>query len=101
MIVSVVFLRKYLDNSPLFQRFLLAPPEGAAAIELDRREAVVDYSHLMGQSGKTSTPLSPSGKAFFGDELIDVVSDGLAVDRGTMVRVVEVAGNRVVVREVE
>ena len=53
----------------------------------------------MGKEGRTTTPLSPAGKADFDGELFDVISDGVAVGRNATVVVVEVAGNRVVVRE--
>lgn len=99
VMVSVLLLRRYLEESPLFRRVVLAPPEGASALELAEREAVVDYRHLLGTQGRTTTPLSPSGKALFADDLIDVVSDGLAVESGATIVVTEVAGNRVVVRE--
>lgn len=96
---SGFLLRKYIDQSPYFRKVMLAPPEGAVAAERERREAVVHYDHLMGQQGRATTPLVPAGKADFDGELVDVVSDGLAVDKNATVVVVEVAGNRVVVRE--
>ncbi len=97
--VGAVLLRKYLEKLPYFRYVMLAPVEGAALEEQQRREAVVQYDYLLGKQGRTTTPLVPSGKADFDGELIDVVSDGLAVDRGAIVTVVEVVGNRVVVRE--
>ena len=54
---------------------------------------------MLGQIGKAMTPLVPAGKADFDGELIDVVSDGVAVDKNAIVEVIEVAGNRVVVKE--
>jgi membrane-bound serine protease (ClpP class) len=36
----------------------------------------------------------------FGDEYIDVVAEGAYVEAGTRVQVVEIEGNRVVVKEV-
>ena len=55
----------------------------------------------MGATGTTSTQLTPGGKARFGDQLVDVMADGEAIDRGTPVKVVEVQGSRVLVRRVE
>jgi membrane-bound ClpP family serine protease len=46
----------------------------------------------------TTTPLTPAGKARFGHELVDVIADGEFVSRGTAVTVVEVHGNRILVR---
>lgn len=92
-------LRDLLAKAPFLRRTMLAPPEGEALIAQQARESVVQWDHLMGQVGKAITPLVPAGKADFAGDLIDVVSDGLAVDKNAMVEVIEVAGNRVVVRE--
>jgi membrane-bound serine protease (ClpP class) len=56
---------------------------------------------LLGRRGVTFTPLGPSGKIRLGERLLDVVADGEFIDRGVDVEVVEVHGNRVVVRRVE
>lgn len=98
-VVGAVLLRKYLGDIPYFQRMMLPAQEGSVLIERQRRESVVQYDHLVGTMGRATTPLVPAGKVDFHGELVDVVSDGLAVDRGAIVEVVEVAGNRVVVRE--
>jgi membrane-bound ClpP family serine protease len=42
----------------------------------------------------------PAGKADFDGELIDVIADGLPIDRGQAVVVVKTRGNRVLVRAV-
>jgi membrane-bound serine protease (ClpP class) len=44
------------------------------------------------------SPLRPAGKVQVGDLLLDVVSEGGWVDAGQAVQVVQVEGNRVVVR---
>jgi len=40
---------------------------------------------------------APSGKARFGNELVDVITDGVAVPHGAEIIVTDVVGNRVVV----
>jgi len=47
--------------------------------------------------GTVESDLHPSGKALFGEVLLDVVTEGDFVARGAKVRVLEVSGNRVVV----
>lgn len=56
---------------------------------------------LMGQEGVAVGDLRPSGVARFGDARIDVVTEGDYVVRDSRVRVIEIKGNRVVVRKVE
>ena len=55
---------------------------------------------LLGAIGVTATPLRPAGKVRFGDDFIDVIAEGSYVMPGTRVQVVEIEGNRVVVKEV-
>lgn len=56
---------------------------------------------LAGQSGRTLTPLRPSGIADIGDLRVDVVADSEFLEAGVEVRVCEVEGNRVVVEAIE
>jgi len=97
-IAAIFVIRRFLPNTPYFNRMLLKPPEGEELEELNRRESLVSWGHLAGKTGFTTTPLVPAGKAQFGDELIDVISDGEMLERGTSVYVAEVLGNRVIVR---
>ena len=60
-------------------------------------EAMVHWEHLLGESGRTTTRLSPAGKVRFGTKVYDVVSDGEMVDADSPVKVIEVSGNRIVV----
>lgn len=61
-----------------------------------RDETLVE---LEGQEGVTVSALRPSGVATISDRRIDVVSQGDMIDSGTRIKVVEVKGNRVVVRK--
>jgi membrane-bound serine protease (ClpP class) len=56
-------------------------------------------SHLVGKIGIAHTELRPAGIAIINDRKIDVVSPGSFVADGVEVRVHDVSGNRVVVRE--
>jgi membrane-bound serine protease (ClpP class) len=56
---------------------------------------------LLGQSGMTLTALRPAGTCVFNGKRVDVVADGVFIEKGTAVKVVAVEGLRVVVRAVE
>jgi len=100
ILVFGMLARRYLPHAPMFNRVMLAPPEGQELAELSDRESMVDYDHLLDQQGQTTTQLTPSGKARIGNELIDVIADGEVIELGATIEVVEVRGNRVVVRSV-
>jgi membrane-bound serine protease (ClpP class) len=101
VVIALTVFRRYISKAPILNRMLLPPPEGQALSELSRRESMAQFDHLLHKRGTTLTPLTPSGKARFGDEYIDVVSDGDFLPAGGDVYVIETTGNRVVVRAVE
>ncbi|HZN36005.1 MAG TPA: NfeD family protein [Pirellulaceae bacterium] len=99
-VASIYVIRRFLPDTPYLNRMLLAPPRAEEREAISRRESLVAWDHLSGKRGITMTPLVPAGKVQFGDELVDCVSNGELVAKGTPVVVEEVAGNRVVVRRV-
>jgi membrane-bound serine protease (ClpP class) len=100
IVVLAMAMRRYLPHTPLFSHMVLEPPSGAELEDLAHREALVDLEHLLGRKGQATTQLTPSGKARFDNELVDVIADGEVISRGAEVLVVAVQGNRVVVRSV-
>lgn len=56
---------------------------------------------LIGRRGITQTALRPAGVMELDRERLDVVSDGLFIDKGQEVEVIKVEGSRIVVREVD
>ncbi len=60
-----------------------------------------DASHrsLKGKSGKAINNLRPSGLAIIEGQRMDVVADGSYIEKDARVKVVDVGGNRVVVRK--
>jgi membrane-bound ClpP family serine protease len=100
-VVVAVLLRKWLPSAPILGQVFLAPPSGEEAQTISRREALIDLHELHGARGVAATQLTPSGKARFGSRLVDVITDGDVIRRGTQIEVVEIIGNRVIVRAVE
>ncbi len=97
---AVFFLRKYVTTLPILRRIMLDPRSNDESISpalRDQKEALAKRDHLLRRTGKTTTPLVPAGKAQIGNELVDVITDGRMVERGTLIRVVQVLGNRVIV----
>ncbi|MEG0450037.1 MAG: NfeD family protein, partial [Lysinibacillus sp.] len=61
----------------------------------------VNRTELLGQVGKTITPLRPAGTAQFANERVDVVTEGGYIDAAKHVVVIKAEGSRIVVREKE
>ena len=100
VVVGGILLHKVFPNSPLFKRLALeAPKPREANIDGTDREAVVDWSHLLGRKGEAVTPIMPSGKARIDGKVYDVISDGEVIDKGDSVEVLQAIANRVVVKK--
>jgi membrane-bound serine protease (ClpP class) len=106
-IVAAVFVSRYLGAIPVMKGLMLEVAAASPSTEGNTGTGSLAASALsgiavqIGDHGVTDSPLRPAGKARFGDRFVDVVSDGGFIDPDKPVRVIEVAGNRVVVREVE
>jgi membrane-bound ClpP family serine protease len=101
VVVAAIALRRYLPHAPVFRVLLLNPAAEEELIELDYRESLADFSHLVGQQGTATTNLMPAGKADFEGQLVDVIAEGLPIERGQAVVVTKARGNRVLVRPVD
>ena len=87
-------VHRWLPATPGLRTVLLAPPAAAAWDDSD------PLADLIGAEGTTTTRLALAGKARVAGELRDVTSDGVLVEPGVAVRVVDVRGGRLVVRPV-
>ena len=92
------FLVRYLPNIPYANRLALAPPE--EGLGRDDVPGAAQAASLLGAVGMTVTVLRPAGTVRLGEDFVDVVSEGGYLPAGSRVQVVEIEGNRVVVREV-
>jgi membrane-bound serine protease (ClpP class) len=105
---AVVFAR-YFPSLPLFNRLVLKPEPwtgtGGGGTDLDdptekpSTEGYDSLAFLVGETGRTTTVLRPSGKARFGELLIDVTADGYFIEPDSLVEVIDVQGSRVIVKQ--
>ncbi len=98
--ITLMVIGPRMQRLPMFKRLVLAPPvadETEAAA--DESGQASEFGVVVGDEGTADTPLRPAGRAIFGEEYVDVVADGRFIDAGRPIRVIEIQGNRVVVRE--
>ncbi|UCC32477.1 MAG: hypothetical protein JSU86_09380 [Phycisphaerales bacterium] len=93
-LIGIGMLSRFLPRMPVFGRMVPANPTPS--------EVAIDdpYRGLarVGDVGEAAGPLHPAGKARFGSQLVDVVTQGEYLEGGAQVEVIERRGNRVVVR---
>jgi membrane-bound serine protease (ClpP class) len=98
---TAIMVGRYLPHIPYANRLVLQPPDDQEdQAELERTQEGLQASALLGAIGVAATTLRPAGKAQFGEQFLDVVAEGDYVNAGSRVQVIEIEGNRIVVKEI-
>ncbi len=108
--VGASLVGRYLPSMPILNRMVLKPEPYTGSVEevedgypVDKPPPSEEYeslAFLMGETGRTTTVLKPSGKARFGNLLVDVRADGYYIERDALIEVIDVQGMRVIVKPV-
>jgi membrane-bound serine protease (ClpP class) len=86
-------LARFLPKTPIYRTFVSQSASGVQAeAQVEERRAA-----LQGQIGVALSNLRPGGKARFGDQILDVMSQGDLVAKGTRVRIVGYSGPEAIV----
>ncbi len=96
LLTGLILMRTLLSRIPGFRGLVMDSPD---LVALNDAERIENYDHLLGADGVATTPLHPSGKAKFGEETVQVVSEGIAIESGTRLKVIQVFANRVIVEQ--
>jgi membrane-bound ClpP family serine protease len=99
--VGAIVLAWYLPHMPWASRMVLKPVESnSETLDEEATSALEANANLLGAIGIAATSLRPAGKVRFDDAYVDVVAEGEFVESGSRVQVIEIEGNRIVVKEV-
>jgi membrane-bound serine protease (ClpP class) len=92
-VVAVLVLSRFLPKTPIYHVVVSQSASGmkAEAVQQEQRAA------LQGQVGVAISALRPGGKAQFGDQILDVISQGEMVPKGTRVRIIGFSGKEALV----
>jgi len=95
-------LTKYLPKFQFLSGLILAPTAAKKGSEFEVSMTAPAESETaivnVGDVGEVVSILRPTGKAKFGDAIVDVVAEGDFLDKGTRIEIIEIRGNRVVVK---
>lgn len=92
-ILCLALLSRFLPQTSLYPQLV---SQGASGVVADAQLEALQRQR-MGAVGVVLTPLHPGGKAKFGEEILDVISQGDAIESGSSVRVIDHRGNEAVV----
>ncbi|WP_165245995.1 NfeD family protein [Paludisphaera soli] len=102
--IGAMVLARYFPVIPIFNRLILKPEPWVAVEAADpaikpSMEGYESLAFLIGETGRTTSPLRPTGKARFGNLLIDVTADNFYIEPDSLVEVIDVQGSRVIVKQ--
>ena len=95
-VVAILILSRVLPRTSLYPALV---SQGASGV---LTEAALNAAHQKhrGMVGVALSTLRPGGKAKFGDEILDVVTEGDLIEKGSPVRVIGSSGHEAVVEVV-
>lgn len=96
--IIIGFLARYLPRTSIYRRFALmtSNPPGTSLAGAPREFATA-VALSPGTQGVSLSMLRPSGKARFGHQVVDVITQGEFVPPDTALRIVQTDGMRIVV----
>lgn len=90
---AVWLLSRWLQHTSLFRAIIPASASGVASVQARG----LAQSARVGQVGVAQSVLHPGGKAQFGEELLDVMTQGEMITKGAKVRIIAHSGTEAIV----
>jgi membrane-bound serine protease (ClpP class) len=104
-VVLAWILTKYLPKLQFLSGLILVPAVAKQGTEMEiSMTAPPELETIgvkVGDTGQVVSTLRPTGKARFGNAIVDVVAKAEFLDKGTQVEIINIHGNRVVVKAVK
>ncbi len=101
-VVLAWLLGKYVPKIEFLSGLILMPTAAKPGSQMQISMTTPSESQTadvkVGDRGQVVSILRPTGKARFGDAIVDVVAEAEFLDTGTEVEIIEIRGNRVVVK---
>ena len=95
--IAIFLMFKFMPGMPLFNRLVLTTSETTqSGFVIPPQPA--GGSDLTGAKGMALTALHPTGKIEENNNTLDVVTDGEFIEKGQTVEIIEIRGNRIVVK---
>jgi len=95
----LVLAFKYWPKTAMGKRVLLSAPTSEDVLPEDQGKEFI--KSLVGRAAKAKSKLLPSGVITVDGRNVEAVSEGMPIEVGQEVRIVQVRGKRVVVRPIE
>jgi membrane-bound serine protease (ClpP class) len=95
-LVLMILLSRFLLKTPLFHKLVASGSSGSASVA----KLIQVQASRIGEIGVAISNLRPGGKAQFGSSILDVITQGELIERGTRVKILSFSGHEAVVEPV-
>ncbi len=95
-IAGAVILGKFVPRTGFWKKLSLSDEQKSD----EGYVASKDFSSYVGKTGIALTPLRPAGVGEFGNERLDIVSEGDFIEKKSTIKIIRIEGYRLVVREI-
>ena len=92
-LIAVFLLSRVLPKTPVYRLLVSHSASGVGSVAQQEQK----QASRLGQVGTAISSLRPGGKAQFGDEIIDVISQGDMIAKGQKVRIIGHSGTEAIV----
>ncbi|MBU1518803.1 MAG: hypothetical protein KKE31_05440 [Planctomycetes bacterium] len=100
--VLAYILAKFLPKTGPLTGLVLAPADKGPKMQIDMTAPPQKSGELKtGDTGIAITKLRPAGQAKFDIAVVDVVAEGDFIEKGQKIKIIQIQGNKVVVRKIE
>ncbi|MFH1678222.1 MAG: NfeD family protein [Candidatus Omnitrophota bacterium] len=93
--VGLIIGWKFLPHTGLWKRIILSSAEKKE----EGFESAAPQNIYLGKTGKSLTPLHPSGRAVIEGKTLDVITEGEFIEHDKAIKVINVQGNKIIVNE--
>jgi len=104
-VVLAWILTKYLPKLQFLSGLILVPAVAKQGTEMEISMTAPPEPGTIGvkigEIGEVVSTLRPTGKARFGNAIVDVVAEAEFLDKGTQIEIIQIHGNRVVAKAVK
>ena len=93
---ALILSWKFLPHTGLWKRLILT----FAETKKEGFQASASQASYLGKTGRSLTPLRPTGRATLKEKTLDVITEGEFIDKDKTIKVIKIEGNKIIVKEV-
>jgi membrane-bound serine protease (ClpP class) len=95
-VAIILVLARILPKTPMYRALVSQGASGVASEQAQLQE----HASRIGQTGVAISNLRPGGKAQFGREILDVITQGEMISKGQAVRIIGNSGTEAIVENI-